>query len=55
MLVCLNLTLGYMKVFEVAAALCKGHFREEYGRKANAEQGIHVNPRAESERSYLVL
>lgn len=48
-LVCLNLTLRYMKILEVAAAVCKGHLGEKYWGKANAEWGIPVKPRAESD------
>lgn len=55
-LVCLNLTLRYMKILEVAAAICKGHLDEKYWGKANAEWGIPVKPRAESEiRSSLAI
>lgn len=48
-LVCLTLTLRYMKILEVAAAMCKGHLGEKCWGKANAEWGIPVKPRAESE------
>lgn len=54
--VCLNLTLRYMKILEVAAAMCKGHLGEKYWEKANSEWGIPVKSRAESElRSSLAI